>query len=33
MPDLLTELKNEQTEEHSKDALDLLSYYWWEKYV
>lgn len=33
MPEALTELKNEQTEEHPKDALDLLSYYWWDRYV
>lgn len=33
MPDILSERLQYSTEEHDKDALDLLAYYWWEKYV
>ena len=33
MPDILRERLSASTEEHDKDALDLLSYYWWDRYV
>lgn len=33
MNDELRALKELQIEEHSKDAIDLLSYYHWNKYV
>lgn len=33
MPDFLSERLEHSSEEHDKDALDLLSFYWWEKYV
>jgi len=33
MPDWMRKRINLSTEEHDKDALDLLSYYWWDKYV
>lgn len=33
MPDWMKARITESTEEHDKDALDLLSYYWWDKYV
>ena len=33
MPEILASRLSASTEEHDKDALDLLSYYWWEKYV
>src|SRR5690606_27995118 len=32
MPEFLKERLAHSSEEHDKDALDLLSYYWWEKY-
>lgn len=33
MPPVLAERIQHSSEEHDKDALDLLSYYWWRKYV
>lgn len=33
MPSILSDRLSYSSEEHDKDALDLLSYYWWEKYV
>lgn len=33
MPPVLAERIPHSSEEHDKDALDLLSYYWWRKYV
>lgn len=33
MPEVLSKRLRHSTEEHDKDALDLLSYYWWDKYV
>lgn len=32
MPPILAERIQHSSEEHDKDALDLLSYYWWNKY-
>lgn len=32
MPDVLRERLDHSSEEHDKDALDLLSYYWWKEY-
>lgn len=32
MPDFLRERLSFSSEEHDKDALDLLAYYWWEAY-
>ena len=33
MPDWMRSRIPLSTEEHDKDALDLLAYYWWDKYV
>lgn len=33
MPEILKERLPHSTEEHSKDALDLLSHYWFERYA
>lgn len=33
MPPILRKRLPHSTEEHDKDALDLLSYYWWDTYV
>lgn len=33
MPDWMQERLQYSSEEHDKDALELLSFYWWEKYV
>lgn len=33
MPDVLKERLPHSSEEHDKDALDLLSFYWWDRYV
>lgn len=32
MPDVLRSRLEHSTEEHDKDALDLLSFYWWRNY-
>lgn len=32
MPPILAERLDKSSEEHDRDALDLLSYYWWNKY-
>jgi hypothetical protein len=33
MPQKLRDRLQHSSEEHDKDALDLLSYWWWQKYV
>lgn len=33
MPDFLRERLQHSSEEHDRDALDLLSYWWWDRYA